>query len=155
MAEQEENDFRTENDDPDEPILEEPCPICPKCLQPCNPSNDYCLNCDSNEAMNPLATYMPFESIRFIAGIYGKMLRAVFLERQTSWINRVIYSVVLFWAIPAIFIFALPLVFVDRIKNPQLRKAITIVVIVLMALLIVCLVLWLYPNYYGDFEGNY
>ena len=154
MAEQEENDFRTENDDPDEPILEEPCPICPRCLQPCNPSNDYCLNCDSNEAMNPLATYMPLESIRFIAGMYGKMFNAVFFQKHTSLIRRFVYLIILVQAVPIILVVALPLSLTERIKNPELRKA-AMIVVVLLLLLMVWLALWPYSTDYRGFERNY
>ncbi|MHC4883152.1 MAG: hypothetical protein ACYSOH_05700 [Planctomycetota bacterium] len=54
-------------------VAEDAVPVCPVCLEPCDPLGNYCPNCDSNEAINPLASYLPFESIRFKAGMFGKM----------------------------------------------------------------------------------
>lgn len=50
-------------------------PLCRSCLQPCNPLQYYCTNCDSNEAINPLASYMPYVRIRFNLGIFVKLCR--------------------------------------------------------------------------------
>jgi hypothetical protein len=52
----------------DELIPSDAWPVCPKCLKPCHPLQNYCPNCDSNEVLNPLASYMPFERIRFVYG---------------------------------------------------------------------------------------
>jgi hypothetical protein len=155
MAETEENDSKIAPDTSDKPVIEEPCPICPRCMQPCNPHNDYCLNCDSNEAMNPLVTYMPFESIRFIAGLYGRMFKAVFFEKQTSWVKRIFYFVILLIAVPVILVIAFPLYLTDKIKNPELRKAALIVVVVLIILLLTCLIFWPQQTNYGSIEWSY
>ena len=50
-------------------------PLCPSCLQPCNPLQYYCTNCGCNEAINPLAVYIPYVRIRFSAGVFGKFFR--------------------------------------------------------------------------------
>ena len=50
-------------------------PLCPRCLQPCDPLQYYCSNCDSNEVINPLASYMPYLRIRFNIGVIGKLYR--------------------------------------------------------------------------------
>ena len=51
--------------------------ICPNCLEPCDPLDKYCQNCDSNDPVNPIASYMPLESIRFSTGVIGKLLRKI------------------------------------------------------------------------------
>ena len=48
-------------------------PLCPNCLEPCDSRDNYCPNCDSNEAINPLASYFPYENIRFQTGMFGKL----------------------------------------------------------------------------------
>ncbi len=48
----------------DEFIPDDALPFCPQCLKPCNPLQYYCDNCDSNETISPLASYMPFVYIR-------------------------------------------------------------------------------------------
>ena len=65
-----------ENQDVAEPeaeLAEDAVPVCPNCFEPCDPLDHYCPHCDSNEAINPLASYMPFESIRFKAGMFGRL----------------------------------------------------------------------------------
>ena len=61
----------------DEFIPDDAQPLCRKCLNPCHPLQNYCGNCDSNEAINPLASYVPFVRIRFVYGMFGKMWRSV------------------------------------------------------------------------------
>ena len=55
-------------------IGEDAVPVCPNCLEPCDPLDYYCPYCDSNEAINPLASYMPYVRIRFHAGNVWKAL---------------------------------------------------------------------------------
>jgi hypothetical protein len=73
--------------------LGEPVPVCPNCLEPCSPGPYYCANCDGNEAMNPLATYMPYVRIRFQCGMFGKMLRTALYDKDTPRALRLIYLV--------------------------------------------------------------
>jgi len=147
MAEQEENDSGPSRQQTPPArggfAIEKPQPVCPKCFQPCNPMQNYCPNCDSNEAMNPLATYMPLESIRFIAGIYGKMWRAVFLKKQTSWIRRLVYLIILLLAVPIILAISLPWAITAKIKDPELKNAVKIIALVLMLLVMVYLIFFL------------
>ena len=147
MAEQEENDSgpssRQTLSARDGFVIEKPWPVCPRCLQPCNPTQNYCPNCDSNEAMNPLATYMPLESIRFIAGIYGKMWRAIFLEKQTSWIRRLVYLILLFLAVPVLLIISLPWAITAGIKDPELKNTIKIIALVLLSMGLIYLLFFL------------
>jgi len=147
MAEQEENDSGLSRQQTPPVrggfVIEKPKPVCPRCFQPCNPMQNYCPNCDSNEAMNPLATYMPLESIRFIAGIYGKMWRAIFLEKQTLWIRRLVYLIILLLAVPIILAISLPWAITAKIKDPELKNAVKIIAIALLLLVMVCLVFFL------------
>ena len=68
----------------DEFIPEGAWPICPKCLTACHPLQFYCHNCDSNEAINPLASYMPFVRIRFNAGMIGKLGWKILYDKELS-----------------------------------------------------------------------
>lgn len=66
-------------------------PLCPRCLTPCHPLQFYCHNCDSNEAINPLASYMPFVRIRFNTGMFGKMWQRVWYDEDTSVVCKLFY----------------------------------------------------------------
>ena len=56
-------------------VGEDAVPVCPNCFEPCDPLTNYCPHCGSNDPINPLASYLPFESIRFKAGMFGKLWR--------------------------------------------------------------------------------
>lgn len=87
-------------DEPEDEVFEEPAedkdpnqaalPLCPHCLTPCSPHDYYCPNCGSNAPINPLATYMPLESIRFEAGLYGRLWRKCW-SPETHLIERISY----------------------------------------------------------------
>jgi len=66
-------------------------PLCPHCLQPCDPLQYYCNNCDSNEAINPLAAYIPYVRIRFSAGVFGKLFRRA-CDRKNPLLLRIVYG---------------------------------------------------------------
>ena len=74
----------------DDFIPDEARPLCPNCLTPCHPLQFYCCNCDSNEAINPLGSYMPFVRIRLNIGMLCKLWRKAFRDKDTSIILRVI-----------------------------------------------------------------
>jgi len=68
-------DFTRENSDvsgSEATLAEDAVPLCPNCLEPCDPRGNYCPKCGSNEAINPLASYLP-ESISLRAGMFGKL----------------------------------------------------------------------------------
>ena len=79
----------------DEFIPADARPLCPNCLKPCNPLQNYCDNCDSNEVINPLASYMPFVRLRFNIGMYGKLWRQIWRDQDTSIILKLIFSLLL------------------------------------------------------------
>lgn len=66
-------------------------PLCPKCLKPCHPLQNYCGNCDSNEVINPMASYMPFVRIRFNIGMLGNLWRRIWYDKHTSIICKLIF----------------------------------------------------------------
>jgi len=70
-------------------IMDGGLPLCSKCLKPCHPLQYYCDSCDSNEVINPLASYMPFVRIRFNMGMLRKMCREVGYDEEASMIFRV------------------------------------------------------------------
>jgi hypothetical protein len=117
--------------------LDEAWPVCPKCLTPCHPLASYCSNCDSNQAVNPLATYMPFVNIRFNYGAFGIMWRRIWYDKETSALLKGLYLVVIVLFAPIVIVFGLPAVAASKIKDARLRNVATIVlyaVVILLAL---------------------
>jgi hypothetical protein len=92
----------------DEFIPADAWPVCPKCLSPCHPLQYYCHNCDSSEAINPLASYMPFVRIRFNIGMFCKMWRRKWYDKEASIIFRLLcwFVIILF---TLIFLMRLPI----------------------------------------------
>ena len=76
-------------------------PVCMKCLKPCHPLQNYCDSCDSNEVINPLASYMPFVRIRFNIGMLYKMWRVIRYDEEESIIWKLL---LLFFLIVAVLI---------------------------------------------------
>jgi len=66
-------------------------PVCPDCLRPVNPRAYYCPNCESNETINPLASYMPFVRIRFGVGMVGKLWRHILYDKRSNVTLKVLY----------------------------------------------------------------
>jgi hypothetical protein len=104
MTEQDHNNSPTENaketEQPnDEFIPTDAWPICPKCLTPCNPLQNYCSRCDSNEVINPLASYMPFVRIRFNIGMLGKLWRKILYDEYTSIVWKLLFLFLIIWAV--------------------------------------------------------
>ncbi len=54
-------------------VSAEVTPLCMYCLHPTDPHTYYCPNCQSNDAVNPLVTYLPFEGLRFTYGGLAKV----------------------------------------------------------------------------------
>jgi len=92
-------DFEDVGELDDDFIPADALPVCPKCLRPCHPLQNYCLNCDSNEVINPLASYMPFVRIRFIVGIFGKMGRRIRHDKKTSIKLKLLFLFLIIWEI--------------------------------------------------------
>ncbi len=90
-------------------------PICPKCFTPCNPLQNYCDNCDSNETINPLTSYMPFVRIRFEAGLFGKIWRRVWDGEKTPIISKLFFLFLIIWGAPIMLIVGIPLFLISKI----------------------------------------
>ena len=112
-------------------------PLCLKCLTPCHPLQNYCHNCDSNEVINPLASYMPFVRFRFIYGAFGKMWRIIWYDKDASMIFRLLCLLIVAFFAPILFIVGLPYLFISQIKNAKLQVTITIIFWVLIFLLLI------------------
>ena len=85
----------------DEFVPADALPICPKCLSCCHPLQYYCHNCDSNEVINPLASYMPFVRIRFNVGMFGKLWRKIWRNQNTPIIVKLIFTILTIIAVLA------------------------------------------------------
>ena len=121
----------------DEFIPADARPLCFKCLKPCHPLQYYCDSCDSNNVINPLASYMPFVRIRFRCGFCGDMWRKVLYDKEASIILR---SLCLFMTIAfasILIIVGLPLFLIDKIENPNLRRTVEKVFYILLVSLLI------------------
>jgi hypothetical protein len=124
----------------DEFIPTDALPLCLKCLKLCNPLQNYCDSCDSNDVINPLASYMPYVRIRFECGIYGKMWRKVLYDKEASIIFRSLCMFLTFAFAPILIIVGLPLFFIGKIENPQYEKTFeTVFYLLLLMLLLIFL----------------
>ncbi|MCE5185641.1 MAG: hypothetical protein LLF76_05900 [Planctomycetaceae bacterium] len=104
----------------EEPIADENpnqsgLPLCPNCLTPCSPHDYYCPNCGSNSPVNPLATYMPLQSIRFEAGVYGQLWRKCW-SPQTHLLKRIAYILVFVLFVPVLLVIGLPVLLCQKPK---------------------------------------
>ncbi len=127
MAEQGNNDVIFQRDEEianvsDDFVPEDAWPVCPKYFQPCNPLQNYCNNCDSNETINPLASYMPFVRIRFTTGMFGKIWRRILDGRDTPIALTLFFLIPLVMGAPIILFVGLPLLMISKIKNARLQK---------------------------------
>ena len=57
-------------------------PVCLKCFQPIDLLAQYCSNC--GEASGKFTTYLPYESIPWEAGIWGKMWHQVWSKEVST-----------------------------------------------------------------------
>ena len=96
-------------------VANDAVPLCPNCLEPCDPLINYCPNCASNEAINPLASYMPFVDLRFRVGMIGKLWRKTWAP-DTQTIDRCINMMLLILFCPFIIVLGLPVVIYEKFK---------------------------------------
>lgn len=106
----------------DDFVPEDAWPVCPNCFEPCNPMQDYCYNCDSNETINPLASYMPFVRIRFVTGIFGKLWRRIWDRKGTSIAMRLFSLFMIICHAPIMLFVGLPILLITKIIEPQTQK---------------------------------
>jgi RNA polymerase subunit RPABC4/transcription elongation factor Spt4 len=102
-------------------LTDDAVPLCPNCLEPCNPRDNYCPNCGSNETINPLASYMPFVDIRFSAGMVGKLWRRTWAP-ETHMIDRAIYIGLFFLFYPFMLVVGLPVLIYEKLKGRKQKQ---------------------------------
>ena len=120
----------------DEFIPEDAWPVCPKCFSPCHPSQYYCDNCDSNQPINPLASYIPFVSIRFNYSPFAGIWRKIWHDKDISLIQKCFYLLMIIMFVPVILVFGLPLFLIGKIKDSRSRKVTTITFYSILILLL-------------------
>ena len=131
----------------DDFVPEDAWPVCPKCFKPCNPLQNYCENCDSNEPINPLASYMPFERIRFTAGMFGKIWRRIWDSKDTSTGLKLFFLIIIIMGAPIMLIVGLPLLLIGKIKDHRIRKTAATVFYILLLLLLLSYLFFIWPGY--------
>ena len=82
-------------------------PLCLNCLEPVDPLDHVCPHCGG--AVGQLTPYLPFEGIRWEAGIWGRMWRQAW-EKKTPFIGRVFRLLVIVWFVPVLLVGLIPLV---------------------------------------------
>ena len=97
-------------------VADDAVPVCPNCFEPCDPLVHYCPKCGSNDPVNPMASYMPLESVRFQAGFYGKLWRKTWAP-DTQMIDRGIDIMLLILFCPFIILIGLPVVIYEKIRR--------------------------------------
>ena len=90
-----------------QPLADDARPLCPNCFSECDPRDNYCPYCDSNEAINPLVSYMPFVDLRFKVGMIGKLWRKT-RSSENPIGYRIFYVCILLLFFPAFFLIMLP-----------------------------------------------
>ena len=97
-------------------LADDAVPVCPACLEPCNPLDNYCSHCGSNEVINPLASYMPFVDLRFKLGMLGKLWQKTW-RSDTAMIKRAIGVCVFLLFYPFLLLIGLPFVIYEKMKT--------------------------------------
>jgi len=114
-------------------------PVCPNCFQSCNPLHNYCENCGSNEAINPIAPYLPFVNIRFNYGGFVAMWRGI-RRRDVPRLRKWVYMFMIIIFAPVVLVIGLPFFLTAKVKAPLLKNILIamlyIIAIVLLAFLL-------------------
>jgi hypothetical protein len=136
MSEDSKNNLSRQQPD-DEVIADNAVPLCPKCLKPLHPLQSYCADCDSNEAINPLASYMPFVNIRLTCGFFGKAWRAIWYDEEFPIALKFACLVVIVLFAPILLIVGLPLLLIGKSPGPRLGAKTTAALYLIAFLLLV------------------
>lgn len=120
----------------DEFLGDDALPVCPECFEICDPMQNYCDNCGSNEPINPLASYMPFVDLRFRIGMFGRLWRKIVGEDDTSFLTKLFFVFVLCVGAPVILLAGPGIFLISKIKKPWAEKAAIIVFFVLLFILL-------------------
>lgn len=97
-------------------LADDAVPLCPNCLEPCNPLDNYCTHCGSNEAINPLASYMPFVDLRFRLGMLGKLWRETW-RSDVVMVKRIPGICIFLLFYPFLLLIGLPFVLYERMNG--------------------------------------
>ncbi len=116
----------------------EATPVCPMCLQPCDPKTYYCPRCGSNSPINPLASYMPFVDIRFKTGMVGRLWHRSVEEPDAGILKRVALLVMAVFYSPLILL-GLPWAMAEKLRKRDYRQ----VLFMIPGLLLLLLYLWI------------
>jgi hypothetical protein len=100
-------------------IAPDATPLCLNCLKPVDPKQYYCPHCGSNEAINPLATYMPLVRIRHNYDIFITLWRKLWRRRTGS--TAVIFFTFLITMFAPAMLLGLPVMLWFIIRDKHLR----------------------------------
>ena len=125
-------------------------PVCPECLRPWDGVGYYCDHCGGNEAMNPLASYMPFVRIRFNAGMVGKVWRR-FVGGQAVSIWRRVFDLMIVLVYFPFLVIGLPFVVYSKWRKGKIRDLRRVLICVFIVVMIV--VCFFMVVYLGDGFG--
>ena len=126
-------------------------PICPYCLKPCSPFNYYCSNCDSDDVINPLASYMSFVNLRFNYGIFKTLWNKIWYDKDSFLIVRIFYLYLVLSFTPIMIIFGLPMLIVGKIPHPTIRK---ITIVALAVALVIFSFYFLFNGFWPRLKTN-
>jgi len=115
-------------------------PVCPNCFEPCNPLHNYCENCGSNDAINPLAPYLPFVNIRFNYGGFVTMWRGIWV-RDVSRLRKCLYLFMIIVFAPVVLVVGLPFFLTGKVKAPLLKN----ILIAMLYIIAIALLVFLLP----------
>jgi len=113
-------------------------PVCPMCLQPCDPKAYYCPHCGSSSPINPLASYMPFVDIRFKTGMVGRLWHRSVEKPDAGILKRAALLVMAVFYSPLILL-GLPWAMAEKLRKRDYRQ----VLFMVPGLVLLALYLWL------------
>jgi hypothetical protein len=124
MTDEEKNDSHdtSEGEEVDDDYLPPDAkPLCPRCLQPCDPLEYYCTNCGSSDVINPLSAYMPFVRLRYQVGFYGRLWRRITYDSDTSILIKLAFLLFMILTMPLVFLVGLPVFLITKIGSHKGR----------------------------------
>jgi len=91
-------------------------PLCLQCLRPVSRLDHFCPHC--GQSVGQLAPYLPFESIWFEAGMWGKLWNRLWYKRTDSAANKCLFFLMILLGAP-ILLLALPTVWWWKSRDRQ------------------------------------
>lgn len=125
-----------EADSDTEKLAPDATPLCPNCLKPVDPKQYYCPYCGSNEAINPLATYMPLVRIRHNYDIFITMWHKLWRGRIGS-ATIILFSFLITVFASAMLLVGLPVMLWFILRDKHLRTyRLRVFALILLAVLV-------------------